>query len=107
MPRLMIGACQALACTLYFLGDFETSATIRDAWCSDLALGRRTASGRRGSAPSVMCLCWEALSEWHLGEIASSRPTMAEAISLAKELNDMYGVSHGAKLCSDSRPHGA
>ena len=45
---LMIGAYRAFACTLYFSGDFETARQLRDAWCSDLALGRRTVSGRRG-----------------------------------------------------------
>jgi predicted ATPase len=40
-----------------------------------------------------MCLCFEALSKWHFGEIASCQPTIAEAISLAKELNDMYGLA--------------
>jgi hypothetical protein len=33
----------------------------------------------------------EALSEWHLGEIASCQGTIAETIALAKELNDMNG----------------
>jgi predicted ATPase len=40
-----------------------------------------------------MCLRWEALSKSLLGEIASPRPTMADAISLAQELNDMYGLA--------------
>ena len=44
---LMIGAYRALAVTLYFIGRFRGRATICDAWCSDLALGRRTVSGRR------------------------------------------------------------
>ena len=44
-------------------------------------------------APAVSCLFYEALSEWHFGEIASCHATMAEAISLAKELNDMHGIS--------------
>ena len=44
---LMIRAYRALAVTLYFLGDFKGCATIRDAWCSDLALWWRTVSGRR------------------------------------------------------------
>jgi len=39
---------------------------------------------------AVACLSYEALSEWHFGEIASSHARIAEAISLAKELNDMY-----------------
>src|ERR1700687_4426147 len=42
------------------------------------------------SAPAVLCLCYEALCEWHFGEIASCQTTMPEAISLAKELNDTH-----------------
>jgi len=34
------------------------------------------------------------MSEWHFGEIASSHATMAEAISLAKELHDMHGLAN-------------
>ncbi len=44
-------------------------------------------------APAVSCLCFEAASEWHFGEIASCHATMAEAISLAKELNDMPALA--------------
>ena len=32
-------------------------------------------------APAVLCLCYEAVLEWHAGEIASCHATMAEAIS--------------------------
>jgi hypothetical protein len=46
-------------------------------------------------APAVMCLCWEALSKWHFGEIDSCQATMAEAISLATELNDMNALANG------------
>jgi predicted ATPase len=45
------------------------------------------------TAPAVTCLCFEALSEWHFGEIASSHATMAQAISLAKELSDMHALA--------------
>ena len=45
---VMIGACRVLACTFYFLGDFEVRATIRDARRSALALGSRTVFSRRG-----------------------------------------------------------
>jgi anaphase-promoting complex subunit 5 len=41
----------------------------------------------------VACLCYLTLSEWHLGEIASCQATIAEAISLAKELNDMNALA--------------
>jgi len=35
----------------------------------------------------VNCLCYEALSEWHLGEIATCQTTIAEAVTLATELH--------------------
>ena len=43
--------------------------------------------------PVVACLCYKAYSEWHLGEIASCRATIAEAISLAKRLNDTNALA--------------
>ena len=42
------------------------------------------------TAPAVTCLIYEGLSEWYLGAIESCNATMAEAVSLAKELNDMH-----------------
>jgi hypothetical protein len=42
--------------------------------------------------PAIACLCFEALAEWHLGELASCQTTMAEAIAVAKELNDMQAL---------------
>ena len=45
------------------------------------------------STPEVICLGYEAISAWHFGEITSYRATMAEAISLAKELNDMHALA--------------
>jgi adenylate cyclase len=44
-------------------------------------------------APAVVCLGYEALSKWHLGETASCQATFVEAISLAKELNDMHTLA--------------
>ena len=43
--------------------------------------------------PAVVCLCYKAIFELHFGEIVSSPATMAEAISLAKALNDMHGLA--------------
>jgi hypothetical protein len=43
--------------------------------------------------PIVGCLCYQAKSEWHLGEVASSKATIAEAISLARKLNDMHTLA--------------
>ena len=45
---LMIGACARFGSHALLSGRFRVRATIRDAWCSDLAVGRRTVSGRRG-----------------------------------------------------------
>ena len=45
-----------------------------------------------------ICLFYKALSEWHFGEVASCQMTMAEAISLAKELKDMTGIRLGPLL---------
>jgi predicted ATPase len=51
--------------------------------------GRAVARLRR----VVGCLCYRGWSEWHLGEIASCQATTAEAISLAKKLNDMNALA--------------
>jgi len=59
-------------------GGFRGRATIRDVWSPD---------------PPVHCLVFEALSDWHFGETARCHATMAEAISLAKELNDMHALA--------------
>ena len=48
-------------------------------------------SKRPGDA--VNCLNFKALSEWHFGEIATCKATMAEAIPLARELNDMPALA--------------
>jgi hypothetical protein len=45
------------------------------------------------SAPAVNCLCFKALTEWHIGETESCKATMAETIPLAKELNDMPALA--------------
>jgi hypothetical protein len=92
-PARMIGAYTVMAATLYHLGDFETA---RQYWMRGVKIWR--SGGVRSSfeevdSQAVSCLSHEALIEWHFGEIASSRVTMAEAISLAKELNDMHGLA--------------
>jgi hypothetical protein len=91
--RLMLGAYRTLASTLYFLGDFETSQQYAmrglEIWCS----GGVQSQVEEVSAPAVNCLCFKALSEWHFGEIPVCKATMAEAIALAKELNDMPALA--------------
>jgi predicted ATPase len=90
---LMMGAYQALSCTSFFLGDFEAS---REYVMPSVQLWRSgPVQSHPGdvTAPVISCLCYKALLEWHFGEIVSSQATMAEAISLAKELNDMHGLA--------------
>jgi hypothetical protein len=90
---LLIGAYGALACTLYCLGDIETSGQYAmlglQLWRS---LGARSPVVEL-DADAVTLLCCEAQFELQIGEIATSQATMAEAISLAKELNDMHGLA--------------
>src|SRR5260221_12786912 len=43
-------------------------------------------------APAIACLCIQAETKWHFGEIASCRGTLSEAKSLAKKLNDVHGL---------------
>src|SRR6516162_5977720 len=92
-PTLMIWAYDALAATLYFLGDFEASG-------QNAMRGVRIWRSRNVQShpedvdtPVVACLCYKAYSEWHLGEIASCRATIAEAISLAKKLHDTNALA--------------
>jgi len=89
---LMIGACSVLAVTHYFSGSFETCGefAIRglQIWRSEGVKSQVEEFG----APAVECLCYKALTQWHLGEIASCKATMAEAISLAKALNDLVAL---------------
>src|SRR5271166_5649939 len=44
-------------------------------------------------ADAVTILCCEAQFELQIGEIASCHANLAEAISLAKEWNDMHGLA--------------
>ena len=90
---VMIGACQALVSTLYYLGEFETA---RQYAMRGVQIWRSAGvqyNAEDLDAPAVVCLCYEALCQWHVGEIASCHPTMEEAISLAKELNETNSLA--------------
>jgi adenylate cyclase len=91
--RLMMGAYRVLASTLYFLGDFETS---RQYALRGLEIWRSGAVQRQVeevSAPAVNCVCFKALTEWHIGETDTCKATMAGAIPLAKDLNEMPALA--------------
>jgi predicted ATPase len=92
------------SCKVYFLGDFETARQ-----CARRG-GQIWRSGRVQSpvgdlhSPAVGCLFFEALPDWHFGEIGSCHVAIAEAISLAKALNDMNALAlalwHAAVLAA-------
>jgi tetratricopeptide (TPR) repeat protein len=92
-PALSLGAYRSLAVTFYFLGDFESSR--QNAMRGAQIWGSKGVPSpvEEPIAPAVTCRCHQALSEWHLGEIASCQGTMAEAITLARELNDMHALA--------------
>ena len=90
---LMIGAYRALAITLYFLGDFEPARQNAMRGLEIWRSGGAQCQVEETSAPAVTCLCFKALSEWHFGETDLCKATMAEAIPLAKELNDMPALA--------------
>jgi adenylate cyclase len=91
--RLMMGAYNALASTLYFLGDFETSGQHAMRGVQLWRSGGGQPPVEEVDVPAVACLCYAALRGWHFGEITSYQATIAEAISLAKKLNDMHGLA--------------
>ena len=90
---LKVGAYRALAPTAYFLGDFETARKYAMCGIEIWRSGGVKSLVEEVFAPVIVCLIFEALSDWHLGEIASCEATMAQATSLAKELNDTYGLA--------------
>ena len=89
---LMIGAHRALAVTFYYLGDFESARQYAERGVQIWRSGGVQSPGEEVTAPAVTCLIYKALCEWQFGVIASSKDTMAEAISLAKELNDTHAL---------------
>jgi hypothetical protein len=90
---LMIGAYRALAVTHYYLGDFDYSRQYAMRGVQIWRSGRVESLVEEVTAPAVTCLSFEALCRWHFGEIVSCHATMAEAIALAKELNDMQALT--------------
>ena len=89
----MIAAYRALAGTHHFLGDFESARKYAMSGIEIWRSGSVQAHKEDLDASAVVCLCYKALSEWHFGEIFSAHANMAEAISLAKELNDSHALA--------------
>jgi hypothetical protein len=66
---LMIGAYRALACPLYYLGDFETAQHYAMLGVQMWRSGSVQSPVEEVTSPAVSCLISESLSEWHLGEV--------------------------------------
>ena len=90
---LMIGAYRALAGTFFFSGDFEAARKYAMRGVEIWRSGGAPSHAEFLDAPAVVCLCYEALSEWHFEEIDSCQAVITEAVSLAKKLNDMVGLA--------------
>jgi predicted ATPase len=90
---LMIEAYRALAVTLYCSGDFEAAQQYAmralQIWHSGIVQSHTEGP----QTPVVVCLCYGAGSKWHLGEIAPCHAAIEEAISIAKEANDMNALA--------------
>jgi serine/threonine protein kinase len=92
-PMLMIGANNALAGTLLYLSEFESARQYARRAVQLWRSGSVQSHPEDFDTPVVGCLCYQAMSEWHLGEIAACRANINEAISLAKELKDTNALA--------------
>jgi len=92
-PTLMIRAYNALAATLYFLGDFESARQYAIGGLQIWRSGSVPSSAEDLYTPAVGCLCYEAASEWHLGEVDSCQANITASMSLARELNDTHALA--------------
>jgi predicted ATPase len=90
---LMLGAYSALSGTLLYMGNFESGRQYAMRGVQILRSGNVQSYVEDFHTPAVGCLIYQAMSEWHLGEIASCHAKLGEAISLAKSLSDMNGLA--------------
>jgi hypothetical protein len=97
-PALMIGACRALAINRFYLGDFEVARRYAKRGVQIWRAGKVESPVEEVHAPVVICLCVEALSRWHLGEITTCHAIMAEAVSVANELRDSHALAQALYL---------
>ena len=90
---VMMGACRALACTFYFLGEFEIARRYAKRGIQIWRSGSVHSYPEEHFTPVVACLVWGAMSEWEFGEITSCHAMMDEGISVAKELKDKNSLA--------------
>jgi hypothetical protein len=82
-----------LVSTLYYSGEFETARQYAMRGVQIWPSGAYSITQKISTLPLSFVLCYEALCQWHVGEIASCHPTMEDAISLAKELNETNSLA--------------
>jgi MalT-like TPR region len=91
---LMLAAYQAFAAVFYFSGEFDSARKYArhgvQIWRSGSV---QSPVAEEIQAPVVNCLIFEAMCDWHFGEIASCHALMDEAISTAKELKDRNALA--------------
>jgi predicted ATPase len=92
-PAQLLGAYRALAVTLCFLGAFRTACQYAMRGVQIWRSGGIGSLVEESLPPAIACLSYAAICEWHLGEIASCQATMAEAVSAAKDLNDIHALA--------------
>jgi len=90
---LMMGAYRALGTTVYFLGDFELAREYLTRGLQIWRSGDVQCQVEEVTAHPVAYLYYSALVEWNFGELASCQAAIAEAIALAKDLNDIHGLA--------------
>ena len=83
----------AMAATLYYLGRFESAQDYAAKGVAIWRSGEGKSQFEEIDAPVIAMLCHKALCEWHFGEAISSRATIAEAISVAREFQDGHGLA--------------
>jgi hypothetical protein len=104
-PALTIGACQALASTFFWFGDFEASGQNAMHGVRIWRSGNVQSHPEDVDTPIVGCLIHGALSEWHLGEIVSCKANLDEAVSLAKKLNDTNALALALHAAAEAAMH--
>ena len=92
-PALKIGAYHISAATLYNLGDFQAARKYARSGIQIWRSGAVPSLVEDFETAAVCCLCYDGILDWHFGEMDSCQATMAEAIALAKEVNDMPGLA--------------
>jgi hypothetical protein len=90
---LLVGANRAVAGTLYFMGEFESARRYARRGARLWHVERVQPQAEEVIAPAVACLFYAALTDWHLGRVASSHAAMTEAVALAKALNDTQALA--------------